>query len=504
MREPATIYSMARCGFEKAQISRKTRNAEDAVTLPKEQRRPLALEFSLFHFKLGPAPVTTGKLKSGVREGSITKVSAAVVLFLMAAGCSSGPPPVPVDRRGIRRTRDPQNPQRHSFAIRAGGYRQARRPSGNPAAAAEVFPRAHASRAPSAGRMSANCSGQTTWPRLRDLAKRASRLPVQGRATTYGDLNVHTQPSRQSPSFLQVKENDKLDVLEHVITPRVDLPRKPLLPPAPKKKKAPSKKKPAKESKYPPPPMPKPPPPPENWLDLSKTEPEEPAPVEEEPDEKPTPTDEWSLVRTAAGQSGWVLTRRLIMAIPDEVAQYAEGRRIVSYFSLGTVLDGDEKKNIWLWTTVSDGARPYDFDSFRVFIWSLRKHRYETAYIERNMKGYAPVLQREVDFGAGKAAAKYPGFSICMEKKDGQRVRREYALLGNVVRFAGEQPCEAQTGIGRPRRRVRDSSRCRKRRRQKEGWLERMKKTVPEVAGGLGFRVDLKSRPPSGARSSVG
>jgi hypothetical protein len=39
--------------------------------------------------------------------------------------------------------------------------------------------------------------------------------------------------------------------------------------------------------------------------------------------------------------------------------------------------------------------------------------------------------------------SKYDGFSVCMEKKDGQRVRREYALLGVAVRFAGERPCEA-------------------------------------------------------------
>lgn len=396
------------------------------------------------------------------------------MLFLMAAGCSSGPPPVPAIgeafvgpatlkiRSDIPLQSTPVATVRHGDRLEI--LQRRRR-----------FFRVRTAGGTIGWTDERQLLGSDDMTALRDLAKRASRLPVQGRATTYGDLNVHTQPSRQSPSFLQVKESDKLDVLEHVITPRIDLPRKPLVPPAPKKKKAASKKKPAKESKYPPPPMPKPPPPPANWLDLSKTEPEEPEVVEEETDEKPTPTDEWSLVRTAAGQSGWVLTRRLIMAIPDEVAQYAEGRRIVSYFSLGTVLDGDEKKNIWLWTTVSDGARPYDFDSFRVFIWSLRKHRYETAYIERSVKGYAPVLQREVDFGTGKATAKYPGFSICMEKKDGQRLRREYALLGNVVRFAGEKPCEAQTGAmtatkGPGLESLPETA------PQKEGWLERMKK----------------------------
>lgn len=283
---------------------------------------------------------------------------------------------------------------------------------------------------------------------LKDLAQRAAKMPAQGQGTTYSDLNVHTQPARQSPSFLQIKEKEKVDVLLHVLTPRIDVARTPLLPPPPKKSKTTPKKTAAKESRYPPPPMPAPPPLPKDWLDLSKTDlSDEAPPAEEEVDEKPTPTDEWSLIRTAGGQSGWVLTRRLVMAIPDDVAEYAEGRRIVSYFSLGKLQDGDEKKDIWLWTTITDGPHSYDFESFRVFIWSMRRHRYETAHIERNLKGYAPVLLKDIEFSTsgkskGAAAAKYPGFSVCIEKKDGQRYRREYALLTNVVRFAGEYPCE--------------------------------------------------------------
>jgi len=47
-------------------------------------------------------------------------------------------------------------------------------------------------------------------------------MPAQGQATTYGELNVHTQPARQSPSFVQVKEKERMDVLTHVATPRAD------------------------------------------------------------------------------------------------------------------------------------------------------------------------------------------------------------------------------------------------------------------------------------------
>lgn len=284
---------------------------------------------------------------------------------------------------------------------------------------------------------------------LRDLAATARNLPSQGQGTTFAALNVHTQPSLQSPSFLQLKENDKFEVLTHTWAPRTGNSPKPLFPPAPKKTKA-VEKKPPKEPKYPPLAVPKPPPPPSNWIELSQTKLEEEAPPEEDDDrkpEKPVVKDDWLLIRASDGQSGWVLTRRVVMNIPDDVAQYAEGRRIVSYFALATVQDDNVKKQDWLWTTIGSGTFPYDFDSFRVFIWNLRRHRYETAYIERNLRGYAPVVVKDVELSipkgsSGDTTGKYPGFSFCVEKADGQRYRREYAFLTNVVRFAGERPCE--------------------------------------------------------------
>ncbi len=233
---------------------------------------------------------------------------------------------------------------------------------------------------------------------LHELAVRAAKMPSQGVATAYAPLNIHTQPAVSSPSFLQLKENERFDVLQSVLFPRSDAPRVPLIPPAPKKAPLPKKEK--KVPAIPPPPRPKPPSPPADWLELSKTEREEAAVEagEGEPAKAAPRVDGWSLIRAAGGQSGWVLTRLVSMAIPDEVAQYAEGKRIVSYFSLGEIEDGDQKKKIWFWATTSDSKQPWDFDSFRVFVWSLRRHRYETAYIERNLKGYAPILRKEVEF----------------------------------------------------------------------------------------------------------
>jgi hypothetical protein len=260
--------------------------------------------------------------------------------------------------------------------------------------------------------------------RLKRFNRLAGVMPSQGSATTYEALNVHTEPSRFAPSFVQVKPGEKFDVIGHEVAPRKAPPRKPLVTAAPKPVVA---KKSAKAPKIPPPPAPAPPGPPPDWMALSKTN---LAPDEEKDAVEPEPVDDWSLVR-ANGQSGWVFTRRVFMAIPDEVAQYAEGRRITSYFPLGEIRDGDQVKKIWLWTTIEQSLQPYDFDSYRVFVWSLRHHRYETAYIQRRVKGYFPTL------------VEPSGFSLCIEKADGSRVRRTYSLTGTAVRPGGDKPCEA-------------------------------------------------------------
>lgn len=260
---------------------------------------------------------------------------------------------------------------------------------------------------------------------LKRFNEQARTLPSQGAATTYDAMNVHTEPSRYSPSFIQLKQGDKFDVLRHELAPRKAPPRKPLVRPAPKPE---TFRKPAKQPKVPPPPTPPPPGPPPDWLSLSKTD----LPPDTDKEPEPEPVDDWSLIRTASGESGWVFTRRLFMGIPDEVAQYAEGRRITSYFPLGDVRDGDQVKKIWLWTTIEQSLLPYDFDSYRVFVWSLRHHRYETAYIQRRVKGYFPTL------------VEPPGFSVCVEQSDGTRIRKVYSLVGTAVRPAGEKPCQVQ------------------------------------------------------------
>ncbi len=261
--------------------------------------------------------------------------------------------------------------------------------------------------------------------RLQSLAKEAVGLQSQGIATAFDTLNIHTEPNRFSPSFVQVKEGEKMEILSHKVMKREPPPKRQLVPPPPKKPKG-SKKK--KKSKIDVPELPPPAPPslPSNWLALSR---ERGVPVADIADEQ-TPQDDWMLVRVPSGQTGWALTGRLFMAIPDDVAQYAEGHRIMSYFSLGKTTEGGQTKDIWLWTTAVRLAQDHDFDSYRVFSWSARHHRYETAFIQRRVKGYMPVL------------VKPDSFSVCIELADGRRVRKLYSLNGTSVRPAGEQPCK--------------------------------------------------------------
>jgi hypothetical protein len=105
---------------------------------------------------------------------------------------------------------------------------------------------------------------------------------------------------------------------------------------------------------------------------------------------------------------------------------------------LGEVKDKDQSqvKYNWLWTTVSSGQHPYEFDSFRVFVWSIRRHRYETAYIERNVKGYYPVEAQLVPGQEDKA------FSLVLEDKDGTLYKRTYAFSGYRVRMVSKMPVE--------------------------------------------------------------
>jgi hypothetical protein len=272
---------------------------------------------------------------------------------------------------------------------------------------------------------------------LRRLADDAAKLASQGKATPFDVLNMHSAPSRQSPSFFQISEGETVDVIGHRLAPHSAQPEPVHV--SPPVKRAPAKKPKGKDSRSTQaPPMPSGPAPPKNWQSLSKPRASDlQAPVQAAAPPTATPQyDDWNLVRTRDGKVGWVLARLLTMSIPDEVAQYAEGHRITAYLPLGEVKDKEDKqlKHNWLWTTSSAGQHPFEFDSFRVFVWSTRRHHYETAYIERNVQGFYPVEAAPLPQQEEKA------FSVVLKEKDGKLYKRTYGFAGYHVRMISKIP----------------------------------------------------------------
>jgi uncharacterized protein YgiM (DUF1202 family) len=290
---------------------------------------------------------------------------------------------------------------------------------------------------------------------IRKASQQEMRLPSQGRATTFDILNVHIDPDRHSPPFAQIPAGGSVEVLAHKAipksNPRETPPGPSFLKSAPKPVKRPRHPK-QQKNLSPRPPMPPAPKPPENWMDLSaeridglsRTEADKlDAPKKSETETKPVILEDWTLVRTKDKKVGWVLSRNLYMAIPDDVAQYAEGQRISSYFDLGQVQD-DEKgvRHHWLWTT-SAKAQPFDFDRFRVFIWNRRRHRYETSYRQKDLAGYFPV---EVEPAVTGDTRRY--FSFILQDESGRYSKKRYAFDGTLVRLVSTEPYQPAADSG--------------------------------------------------------
>lgn len=287
---------------------------------------------------------------------------------------------------------------------------------------------------------------------LRRSAQHALTLPSEGLATVYEALNIHLDPSRQSPAFARIPEAGSVEVLAYRLEPKTSGPAK--RPPLVAEKQQPAsrhhKHEQSKDRHLPP--MPVAPQPPANWQELSAERidlaPGATPPVAThtvpriqtvQEIKKPVVMEQWALVRTKGRQCGWVLARNLMMSIPDEVAQYAEGKRITSYFDLGTVADQEKGiKHNWLWTTLSITGS-YDFDGWRVFLWNRRHHRYETSFRERDVIGYFPVHVDPPDANAfGRT------FELITRSDNGKLQRRTYLFDGVRVHLTRTE--DYQTG----------------------------------------------------------
>ena len=147
--------------------------------------------------------------------------------------------------------------------------------------------------------------------------------------------------------------------------------------------------------------------------------------------------EDWWLVRDSENRVGWVLARMVDLDVPLDIAQYAEGQRIVAFFTLNQVQDagkGGTGKNVPQYlcaiTEPHDGL-PYDYDQIRVFTWNVKKHRYETAYREHGLKGVLPVTVSTENF---EKEGALPVFILRVKDDSGNVSERKYKLDTPMVR----------------------------------------------------------------------
>jgi len=218
---------------------------------------------------------------------------------------------------------------------------------------------------------------QQIYDKFSALAAQHAHDPVIVGATLRDDSYLHDAPGRQTDRYLLLPENDKLQLL---VRASVAKPGPPQAVPAasPAKKSAANS---ATKSK-----------------DAPAAKPAAPTPNPAVAPAPPPPVlQDWWLVRDSQGRAGWVWSRMLDIDIPAEIAGLAEAQRYVGAYVLRTVDDPESNfpnkkapEYVVLMNSWKEGL-PYDFDQVRVFTWNTRRHRYETAFRQRDLEGYLPV-----------------------------------------------------------------------------------------------------------------
>ncbi len=276
---------------------------------------------------------------------------------------------------------------------------------------------------------------QDVYDAFKKLEQDSNSQPVQAHGTTRAELNMHDTPSREGDHLYQLRDGEKVDILKHATAPKNQPKPAAANPGQIGKNVAPQAKQQTTPSGAP----------------ISQTAPspaaepaQTPAPAAQ-PSKAPRVTgktkegeppklvmEDWYLVRNSSGRVGWVLLRMVDLDVPLDIAQYAEGQRIMGYFVLNTVPDGDKQvpQYLVMLNEPKDGL-PWDFNQIRVFTWGRIRHRYETAYRERNLEGHFPAKTGHEVFGK---EGDLPTFTIHKETDDGQMVEITYKLNGPIVR----------------------------------------------------------------------
>jgi hypothetical protein len=221
----------------------------------------------------------------------------------------------------------------------------------------------------------------TAYDAFSQLASQHKQDLVIATATLRDDLYLHIMPGRETEHFYLLAGNSKVQLLARASVPKT----------AASAFGSHSKPPTPKTSLNPAPPVKNPPAAPIENARIT------PPPVMPTVVAPPVVMEDWWLVRDQAGHAGWMLAGRLDVDIPDEVGQYSEGQRMVGAYILTKVTDpeattpGNQVPEYVTVLSPPSSGQPSDFDQVRVFTWSIKKHRYETAFRMHPIQGFLPV-----------------------------------------------------------------------------------------------------------------
>jgi len=261
-------------------------------------------------------------------------------------------------------------------------------------------------------------AGQDVYDGFQQLAQQNAGNTSQATAITRRVVNMHVTPEREGPTLFQLKEGERLELLKRTATPKD---AKAVAPKPPEPTPNDEDKDKAKEGED---------------EDTSAAAPAKATTKgKAAPPVPAVPMEDWWLVRDSRKRVGWMLGRMIDVEVPLEVAQYAEGQRIVASHVLNEVPEhgssGDKQHAQYavLLSEPKDGM-PFDFNQVRVFTWNPKRDRYETAYRERVI-GHLPFKVGKEEFGK---EGLLPTFAMTVEEKDGNRAERKYKMSGPIVR----------------------------------------------------------------------